>query len=265
MSSTLDLNATCTARPVVQLDVDASANYLTVQKLTVDITYDDLYDVELLAADARKFIDSFSVSEVAGVFTATLSNPADFKEVLKRRLPVATCTTHGSGHAESNVNKNLHDAIYDEVEYDLSVLTNAVPDILEEAVHGNNEDWDSAVDSLADALTPTEVEIIAQQIPEENYILYSDGSGANFEGSLPLAGDNTIIFVFHTVVSQITRVDTKTPGANPDSGVTGSTTANDGLAYGGSDQGATYSGGSREIAFRLKLKNTAGAGLKLDA
>jgi hypothetical protein len=257
--------------------MDGSATYTTVQQLVVTVEYDDLYDLSLNATDSWNFINSFDVSgNGTGAFSAVLksSNQA-FKDILIAELPKAACTTQTSPKVPSSVGKNLVDAIYDEMENDLSLITNAVPDLLEDATHTNSVRWSAGADNLVTLLDASEVEVIAQQLPESNYAAYCDGSGANFEGVLPLKGNDTIIFVFNATITTVTRYDTKSPGAKGDSvgaGPAQSTTADAAITppavlgpYGSDAQAASYSSGARRIAFRIKVQNAAKSTAKLVA
>ena len=254
--------ATAVARVVAEMAADGEASYTTVNKLAVSVDYDDLYDVSLNPADSWKLANAFAVSGPGTQFTATLSGSADLQEVLARKLAEATCTAQGIAHVPANEGKNLHDAIYDEMEYTFSLLTNAIPDILEEATHSNTVDWAGGAQDLASKLDVSECEIIAQQLPEANYALYSDASGANFVGCLPVKDQDTLVFVFNVSESTVTRQDSKTPGQRSDvaTGVT-----NLAPAYGVGSQSVSYASNSRKIAFRVKVSNAAGDSGRLDA
>jgi len=256
--------ATAVARPVASMDASGEATYNTLNKVTVAVEYNDLYDVSLNEADSWKLINAFSLSGAASTFTAKLSDSANFQEVLARKLADALCVTQGIAHSPSSVGKNLHDAINSEMAETFSLATNAVPNLLEEATFSNTVDWAGGAADMASKLTDKEAEIIAQQLPESNYVLYSDASGANFAGHLPLKNDDKVVFVFNVAQSLVTRVDSKTTGLQSDTaaGVTLPAQTPPVGPYGTASQAASYASNSRIIAFRVKVTGS-GAGGKI--
>jgi hypothetical protein len=241
------------ARPVASMDASGEATYVTLNQVTVEVGYEDLYDVSLNQADSWKLINSFDISGVASTFTAVLSNSADFQEVLARKLAVAICETQSSPYTPSSVGKNLATAINDEMAQTFSLATNAVPNLLEEATFSNSVGWAGGAANMASLLVPIEVELLAQQIPEANYALYSDASGANFAGHLPLKNGDTVTFVFTVNHSLVTRLDSKTTGSELDTNAILPAQSPPVGPYGGDGQAASYLENSRSVAFRVTV------------
>ena len=264
MPSAITSAGNIVARPVASMDASGEATYQTLNQVSVEVAYDDLYEISLDGPDSWKLANAFTLSGEASTFTAVLSTQADFEEVLARKMAEALCVAQGIAHVPSSVGKDLAQAINDEMDHVFSLATNAVPNLLEEATFSNSVGWADGANNMAVLLTPTEVELLAQQIPEANYALYSDASGDNFAGHLPLKNTDSVTFVFNVTHSLVTRVDSKTPGGQSDASIVAEVTlpaqAPPVGPYGTGSQAAAYASNSRIIAFKFNVTGAAPGG-----
>jgi hypothetical protein len=267
--------ATIVARPVGQLDASGEAALVTLQEVTVSVAYDDLYLQELSAADSTKLANAFAVSGNGATFTASISSAADFEDVLARNMATAICTEYNSkkdisgSDASVGLGLNLKQTIYNGMLNQFKrVFTDSLPNLLEsDWALSNTVGYAPAAADMQTKLTAQECEIIAQQLPESNYVLYMDASSEDaVTSALPLKDGDSIIFVFQVSESAVARVNTKTPGANPDTGASAAANASNGNSpYGAAQQAVTYISNTRTVAFQFKVKSDAHNGGKLDS
>jgi hypothetical protein len=266
--------ATIVARPVGQLDASGEAALTTLQEVTVSVAYDDLYEQALSAADSTKLANAFAVSGNGATFTASISSAADFEDVLARNMATALCTEYNSkkdisgSDASVGLGLNLKQTIYNGMLNQFKrVFTDSLPNLLEsDWALSNTVGYADAAGDMKTKLDHQECEILAQQLPESNYVLYMDASENSVTSALPLKDGDSIIFVFQVSESAVARINTKTPGANPDTGASATANAANGKSpYGAAQQAVTYLANTRTVAFKFAVKSAAHNGGKLDS
>lgn len=258
--------ATIVARPLGAMDASGEAALNTLQQVTVSVAYDDLYEQALSAADSTKLANAFAISGTGATFTAHLSSSADFEDVLTRNMASAICTAEsanvdpsGSDASNNSVGHNLKDAIYNGMLNNFKrIFTDSIPNLLESDWSlSNTVGYAGGAADMAGKLVDQECEILAQQLPESNYVLYMDASEDTVTSALPLKGGDSIIFVFNVSEAAVARIVTKTPGANPDTGA--SAVAGGSASPYGSSAVVNYSSNTRKVAFKFSVRSTAGA------
>jgi len=266
--------ATIVARPVAHIDASGEAALVTLQEVNVSVAYDDLYEQALSAADSTKLANAFAVSGNGASFTVSISSASDFEDVLARNMALAICTEYNSNKdisgsdAGVGVGLNLKDTIYNGMLNQFKqVFTDSLPNLLEsDWALSNSVGYAAGAADMESKLNAQECEILAQQLPESNYVLYMDASENTTTTALPLKDGDSIIFVFDVAESAVARVNTKTPGANPDTGATAAANASNGKSpYGAAQQAVTYISNTRTVAFKFAVKSAAHNGGKLDS
>ena len=265
--------STIVARPLGAMDASGEAALNTLQQVTVSVAYDDLYEQALSAEDSSKLANAFSISGTGATFTATLSGAPDFEDVLARNMATAICTAEsknidpeGTDASNNSVGHNLKDAIYNGMLNNFKrVFADSIPNLLESDWSlSNSVGYAGGAADMAGKLVDQECEILAQQLPESNYVLYMDGSENPLTTALPLKGGDSIIFVFQVEQEAVSRVITKVAGSNPDTGA--SAVAGGSASPYGSSAVVNYATNSRKVAFKFSVRNAAGtAGAKLDS
>lgn len=275
-------SAGCTivARPVAALDASGQASLVTLEQVTVSVSYEDLYRVTLSDADAIKLLNSFTLDGSGTSFACILDNSADFQEVLTRAMSTASGVSFTNSNASLDVagntlSKNLMAEILNTFK---SIYEDTIPNVLQSDWDiSNNVAYAAGAADMADKLVPEEAELLAQQLPESNYSAYMDASENTTTHALPLKKGDKLVFVFYLREAAVARVDKKTPGstveatptavgvANGPSG--GSTTTPAAPAaeagesavgtgpYGDSTQAVTYASNTRTVAFELVLSS----------
>jgi len=298
-------SAGCTivARPVAALDASGEASLVTLEQVTVSVSYDDLYRVTLSDADAIKLLNSFTLDGSGTSFACTLDNSADFQEVLTSAMRDAAGVSYTSTNASIDVvgntlSQNLMAEILNTFK---SIYEDTIPNVLQSDWDiSNNVAYAAGALDMADKLVPEEAELLAQQLPESNYIEYMDASENTTTHALPLKRGDKLVFVFYLREAAVARVDKKTPGStveaalaagvaataaapptNATAGTSGGSTvtpatsaaaagqsAVGGGPYGDSMQTVTYASNTRTVAFELVMSSgsspfsVGGAGLK---
>ena len=268
------------ARPVADLDASGNAALTTLQQVSVSVDYDDKYVMDLTEDDAKKLANAFTLDGSGADFSCVLSNTGDFVDVLARNMATATCTEWTS--AKSSIDSNgkvLKTALYDEMASSFKkIFEDALPNILESDWElTNGVAFEAGATTMAGLITATEAEILAQQFPESNYVLYQKGgNGADKEDpvthALPIKGGDSLVFVFNVKQLLVSRVDKKTAGSQSDASVAGSTTttigANPGAGqaslpipsvYGTGVQQTEYASNQRLVAFQFNIPGNGGA------
>jgi|LauGreDrversion2_5_1035112.scaffolds.fasta_scaffold21200_2 hypothetical protein len=267
-------SATIVARPVANMDASGQAGLITLEQVSVSVAYDDLYERTLSAADSTKLVNAFTVGGKGATFSAILSSSADFEDVLTRNMASALLATAGNTIANSytEVGVDLSGNLYNELLTQFKhVFEDTLPNILQSDWSlSNSVNYAGGASNMAGLIVPTEAEILAQQIPESNYELYSamDVSEEMTTAALPLKGTDSIIFVFDVKLGAVIRTAKKTAGTNASAstesasaGAPGSTGTG---AYGAAINSVTYAYNSRAVAFKFTVKNDAESAGKLD-
>jgi hypothetical protein len=135
-------------------------------------------------------------------------------------------------------------------------FTDDIPNLLEsDYVLTNSVGYAGGAADMAGKLVAQECEILAQQLPESNYTLYSDASENPTTTALPLKDGDSIIFVFDVTQSAVSRVITKVAGSNPDTGA--SAVAGGSASPYGSGAVVSYSIANRKVAFKFTVSKAA--------
>jgi hypothetical protein len=260
-----DAAATIVARPLGAMDASGQASLNTLQQVTVSVAYDDLYEQVLSTADSTLLANSFTISGEGDEFAATLSNSANFQDVLARNMASAICTAEtknidpeGTDASNNSVGQNLKDAIYNGMLNNFKrVFADSIPNLLEsDWALSNTVGYAGGAADMAGKLVAAECEILAQQLPESNYELYMDASENPTTTALPLKHGDSIIFVFQVSQSAVSRIVTKTPGSNVDTGA--SAVAGGTASPYGSSAVVSYSSNSRKVAFKFTVAKSSG-------
>ncbi len=243
------------------IDVSGTIDQVTLQQLTVTMTYDDKYEITLDASGSKALLESFDVSGGGDTFAVGWSATKDkFIEVLAKVINDAT----GTDVSGSTLNKTLKGGIEANLLATFqSVYTNLLPNALENAWSVSaSVDASGGATDMHTKLGAPEREIIAQQIPEENWNLYKDASENGIK-ALPLKEGDELVFIFNVNAMAISSGETKTAGANADTSAS-ATITDDGKKYGPSVQNITYTYDTRKVAFFVKVTDGASAvGTKL--
>jgi hypothetical protein len=247
------------------MDASGQASLNTLQQVTVSVAYDDLYEQVLSTADSTLLANSFTISGEGDEFSAVLSNSANFEDVLARNMATAICTAEsanvdpeGTDASNNSVGHNLKNAILNGmINRFKREFTDDIPNLLEsDYVLTNSVGYAGGAADMAGKLTAAECEILAQQIPESNYDLYSDASENPITTALPLKHGDSIVFVFEVTQSAVSRVITKVTGSNLDTGAT--PVAGGSASPYGSGAVVSYSIDSRRVAFKFTVSKSAG-------
>ena len=256
--------ATIVARPLGAMDASGEASLNTLQQVTVSVAYDDLYEQVLTPEDSTLLANSFTVSGEGDQFAATLSDSPSFEDVLARNMASAICTAEsknidpeGTDASNNSVGHNLKDAIYNGMLNNFKrVFADSIPNLLEsDWALSNSVGYAAGAADMAGKLVAAEAEILAQQLPESNYVLYMDGSENPTTTALPLKDGDSIIFVFQVAQSAVSRIVTKTPGTSADTGA--SAVAGGTASPYGSSAVVNYATNSRKVAFKFTVSKAA--------
>jgi hypothetical protein len=272
------------ARPIADLDASGSAALTTLEQVSVSVDYDDKYVMDSILDDAKKLANAFTLDGSGADFSCTLSSKADFVDVLARNMATATCSKWTSAKSSiDSTGKVLKTALYDEMAGAFKkIFEDALPNILESDWElTNGVAYEAGADAMADLITATEAEILAQQFPESNYVLYQKGgNGADKEDpvtkALPVKGGDSLVFVFNVKQLLVSRVDKKTAGSTSDANVLGSTTTSTAGAapgpgqasltipsiYGTGVQQTQYAANNRLVAFQFNIPGSGALALK---
>ncbi len=257
-------SATIVARPLGALAASGEASLNTLQQVSVSVAYDDLYEQVLTPEDSTLLANSFTISGEGDEFSAVLNNSANFEDVLARNMATAICTAEtanvdpsGNDASENSVGHNLKDAILNGMINTFKrEFTDDIPNLLEsDYVLTNSVGYAGGAADMAGKLVAQECEILAQQLPESNYTLYSDASENPTTTALPLKDGDSIIFVFDVTQSAVSRVITKVAGSNPDTGA--SAVAGGSASPYGSGAVVSYSIANRKVAFKFTVSKAA--------
>ena len=276
--------STIVARPVADLDASGSAALTTLQQVSVSVVYDDKYSMDLSMDDAKKLANAFTLDGSGASFSCTLSSKTDFVDVLARNMATAKCSEWASNKSSiTSMNKVLKTALYDEMAGAFKkIFEDTLPNLLESDWElSNGVAYEAGANTMANLINPTEAEILAQQFPESNYVLYQKGgNGTDKEDpvtkALPVKGGDSLVFVFNVKQLLVSRVDKKTAGSQSDATVTGSTTSSTAGAgvgagqanltipsiYGTGVQQSTYAANNRMVAFQFNIPGTGALALK---
>jgi azurin len=280
--------AVIVARVIAEMDASGQAALTTLQKVTVSVSYDDLYEHTLSFQDSAKLCKAFTISGAVenGVtvggdnFAATLSNATDFEAVLASNMEVALCKEYSSNDDISGsdalvgLNLTLKQTLYNGMLNKFKrVFADSLPNLLESDWSLSNQvDYAGGAANMRELIVAAEAEIIAQQIPESNYALYMDGSENATTTALPLKHGDSIVFVFHVNEAGVSRVNSRTygsyedanavavpaSGTAPGAGAGTSSGAAAGGAYGATQQAVSYILNDRTVAFKFTVvKNPA--------
>jgi hypothetical protein len=244
-----------------------SATLSTLQQVNVSVAYDDHFEYELSVADSTALANAFTLAGNGASFTASLDGAAA-KPVIVKALTDGLCKSQAVVPA-SWANKKIGVAIYDEmVAKWTEAIENNIANILETSSFSTSVGYDGGANSMVSKLVPLECEILAQQIPEANYVFYQKGgAGADKEDprthALPMRGNDSIVLVFNVVQTDVIRTPAKVPGLNLDTGAS-SVAGGDASPYGAMTP-SQYSSWNRTFAYKLTFKNTAGDNGALDS
>jgi hypothetical protein len=271
-----DAPATIVARVYGSLDASGEAALVTLQQVTVVVAYDDLYEQILDASDSTALANAFDVSGNGESFTVTLAASGAarvaFEDVLARNMASALCTDYNSNgdisgeDAPTGLGLNLKDTLHGSIVNNFKrVFTDSLPNLLQSNWEVTNAvGYAAGAADMAGKLNPAECEILAQQLPESNYVLYMDLSENTEIKALPLKAGDSIIFVFN-VAESAQAVMSKDDGLNADTGATAVPAGQGGASpYGTTQQSVTYTAGTRVVAFKFTVQNAAQDGGKLD-
>lgn len=294
--------------PVVgDLNVDANASITILNQMGVQMQYNDRYDIVLDLSDSCALLNCFDISGAGAAFDVMALHEAKFKEVMQKILDNATCTTTGGLSAEealtpsgANVDAagveaartgfTLHQTLNNQLlRLFKNIYTDGIANILQ-----SNYEFSTSVNTAAaaqdmydklDANSQQAAEVIAQQIPNDNWLLYATPEG-NIEtgtsgenaltSALPMKVGDQLVFVFRTDETiEVTRGG-NTEGSAADAingsvpaGATPATLANPVGAAGflgpyGNTLALSYNYNQRTIAFFVEIGNgNAAAGTTL--
>jgi hypothetical protein len=266
------IEATIVARPIGAMDASGEAALTTLQQVTVSVAYDDLYEQTLSVADSTKLANAFSISGSGASFSVELTSSQDFQDVLAANMESAICTAQnsnvdpqGTDADNSSIGHNLKDAIYNGMLNNFKrIFTDSIPNLLESDWSlSNTVGYAAGAADMAGKLDIPECEVLAQQLPESNYVLYQDGSENTLTSALPLKDGDSIIFVFNVSESSVARIPTKTPGASGD-GNAAAVTGTPSNPY-GSSAVVSYASNSRVVAFKFTVAGSGAPGGQLDS
>ena len=194
------------------IDAEGSAEVSVVQQQTVSMAYNLKFDYTLSdAQDAADLINAWVLTQnggttdmtASGGFDAAMSTNAGevaaFKAVLQKVLL----------DAQDSSNNTLTDVLYNQVLINFtSIFGDGVANVLQ-------SDWNLSVTMDASggaanmyndlAASSDACQLIAQQIPNSNYLLYVDGSENAVSNALPLKNNDKLVFLFNVTLSTITQ------------------------------------------------------------
>jgi hypothetical protein len=216
-----DLSGRIFVCPVIgQLDLSGSAMLTTLEQVTVTVPYDDKYSIELDAQHSFSLASAFKLDGSGSSFTVAWSDASgtQFATEMKYIIDTATLTSTGTGGNVDSTGVTLSKALDDDVRATFKdIFADGIPNILE-------SDWDissnvasqAAADDMKKKLTVGPRELIAQQLPESNYIYWMDGSENALNKNLPVMNGDTLVFVFAVNQVVISRLPKKTAGLTAD-------------------------------------------------
>jgi hypothetical protein len=259
VSRSAQTTATQFVVPVVgSIEMDASATLVTLNQLAVSMPYDDKYVIALDTSGSKVLMESIQLAGSGSTFAASRKAGDDLKNLLKTILDTAT--------KDDENGKNLPTELADDMKARFQeYFSNELSNILENVHLSYSVDTQGGADDMNTIFDNEACEIVAQQIPNSNYLAWSDASENFLANHIPLLDDDVIVFTFE--VAQELRVDReeqKTGGAiaDPTASVGGPVTSvSAGNAAGGvggafttSQPGtATYIYQSRKIAFFVSV------------
>jgi hypothetical protein len=239
--------------PVVgALDISGNASLTTLQQVSVAISYNDRYDIEI---DGNALVSSFALDGSGSTFAVNWSDGtgAQFAGVMEAVID-------GAENGGKTLSKLLGDEMLNTFK---AIFADTLPNLLQSewSLAHDVKSAEAAAD-MQGKLTAGPREIIAQQLPESNYAAYMDASENPTTADLPLVNGDTLVFIFDVNENLVVRTDKKTAGANADSATDvteAGAPAGAGAAatgpYGETVQGITYLYNSRRVAFYVKVNS----------
>lgn len=255
-------NATTTSTtfvcPVIgDLGLSGSASGQTLQQVTVDLPYDDLYEITLDASHSLALLTSFQLSGNGATFAVDWSDTTGdkFKGEMQYIIDNAQMSS-----------KTLATRLDDGVDDMFNSAFNGIANILESGVtYSTSVDSDGGANDMRTKLNGANREIIAQQIPEDHYNAYTLGVAAGVSGenssttALPLFVGDKLVFIFDTLQTlEVRLTPTKVEGANPDTGATAVAGASTSFNPYGASMNSMYSYSRKKIAFQVTVAGAEG-------
>jgi hypothetical protein len=183
------------------LDASGSATMDVVQLENVSMPYDYRYNVNVDEPESADLLNGFVVTHEDGVVIGCTAARSEgpWKAVLQRVIE----------DAQDPSGNSLADDLYNEALAQFkSIFTDAIANVLQDnwilnvnldAAGGAANMWDDLVAS------PAACRLLAQQIPNSNYLLYSDASENMVTNALPMKNGDKIVFIFDVTMLTITR------------------------------------------------------------
>jgi hypothetical protein len=183
------------------LDASGSATMNVVQLERVSMPYDEKYDLTLSEAESADLLNGFVLTHVNGVVLGATAARGDaaWKAVLQKVIE----------DAQNAGGESLSDNLYNQL---LTTFKSIFEDNIANMLQDN---WSlsvtvNAVGGAANMWTalgaaPDACRLLAQQIPNSNYLLYSDASENMLTNALPMKNDDKIVFIFNLATNTVAR------------------------------------------------------------
>lgn len=183
------------------LDASGSATMNVVQLESVSMPYDEKYSLTVSEAQSANLLNGFQVTHADGVVLGCTAarGAAAWKAVLQKVIEDA--------HDDSG--NSLSDVLYNEALVQFkSIFTDEIANVLQDnwTLNVNLDAVGGAANMWTDLVAaPEACRLLAQQIPNSNYLLYSDASENMLTNALPMKNDDKIVFLFNVTMLTITR------------------------------------------------------------
>jgi hypothetical protein len=187
-----------------RLDASGTASVNVVQEEVVTMAYDSSYNYVCADdAESAKLLDAFQLSQDGSNLVVSMDHngayATNFKAVLQDVLE----------DASNNLGETLTRDLYnDALNYFQSIYGDDVANVLQtdwslsvaiDSVGGAQNMWND-LDANAGARL-----LLAEQIPNNHYMIYTDASENMTTDSLPMVGGDVIVFLFNVAMQTITR------------------------------------------------------------
>jgi hypothetical protein len=184
------------------LDSSITAAVNVVQNETVEIEYDDMYTITLTDASSAAILGAFKLSGNGNTFDVSgrsVGAQIAFTDAVKKVLYDASLNS--GAVTGGSLQQNMYNATWNDMK---AVYGDLIANILESNWYVNvSLDVPKGAKDLCDNLftvAPTNkgyIQIIGDQIPNSNYMAYSDVSENLVTDALPLLGGDSLVFVFN--------------------------------------------------------------------
>jgi hypothetical protein len=213
MPSTVSTSATTCVVPIYSsLDASGSASLDTLIQASVQMEYDISFNVTLNATISSNLINGFVVSGGADVFAVDMAT-GGAKEAF------ITTLTSAIQNAKNADDLTLQQYLYNDA---LGTLSDVWSDDLANVLQSNwslnvsvdNGGGATNMQADLDAAAANIRRAVAAQLPEANFMLYTDASENPVSDALPLKNEDTIVFLFDVAMNMISRANSKVQGSN---------------------------------------------------